>query len=259
MAAPYRSRPRARDVALVVYPVLPLGLLVLVGVLFVIVSSLHAFLWSGVVHIHCARTGSEALVCEVDESTLVRSERSRHDARGTTRVEVRRERPRGESRLVLVRGSTEADLTSGFRGDARRERAAAEELSAFFEGTSASVDVTYGSRWFVACIFLVVFGGLFGIAYPLLGYRLRVTMDRTEQTLAIAGGVWPFIGRARRVPLGAFEGFRLDGKTRVRLVAVTKDQPMVPCSFRLGRAVELEKTADRLNGWVEEERQRPSL
>ena len=192
-ATPYRAKPRGRTVALAVYPLLPMRLLVVVGVLIVIVSSLHLFLWSRVVHIRCERAADQ-VPCVVNESSLVLSKRSERDARHATRAELAGavSRSRGDTWIVVIEGPARFALTSGFSGDKAGQRAAAEELTTFFRGTARSVEVTYGSRWQTAWILVVLFGALFVLTYPFFGYRVRVMIDRGEGTLVIHRGPWPF-------------------------------------------------------------------
>ncbi|NUO47851.1 MAG: hypothetical protein HOV80_03235 [Polyangiaceae bacterium] len=257
-ATPYRAKPRGRAASLAVYPLVLPRLLILVGVLATIVTLLHLFLWSRVVHIRCERTQPDRVVCDVDESSIVLSNRFQRDARGVTRVRVRGaiSRSRGDSWLVLVSADEEQDLTSGFNGDKGGQRAAAEELDAFFVDTARSVDVSYGSRWLTAWIFLAVFGGLFVVTYPLFGYRVRVTIDRGEGTIAIDRGPWPLSLRAGVLPLATFTGFRVEGQKRFQLVATSSDQGSIPCAFRMGISGTLSDAANRLNAWVQAERER---
>jgi hypothetical protein len=243
------------------HPLVPVRPLVAGAVLAAVVALLHVFLWSRVVRIRCARspqsTSSVTLrsaSCDVDESSIALTNQYRIDASDARRAELRGEvsRSRGDTRIVFTDGGAEHAVTTGFNGDKHGQRVAAERIDRFLHDDSSSVEVAFGSRWGTALIFLAVFGGLLVLLYPFIGYRLRVTLDKGAGTIGVRRGVWPFAS-SFAIPLASFDGFRVEGSGRVRLVAAAKGQPPLLCTFRITHRAGVARAAHRLNQWVRAE------
>ena len=259
--SPYRTRPLPVSRRAVSPIFLPRALLALVVVVVVAPILLNVFLWSRVVTVGCQRYTQRRVFCDVDETSIALSSRSRREATGALRADV--EGPvyasRGDVRIVLVFPGGGADLTSGFNGDKVAQLAAAKELTRFLRTPSEQqVTVTFGSRWRATWIFLGLDLLLFLCLYPVFGQRLVAVADRERDTLELRRRVWPLPATRITVPLSRLQRIAvvIPRTGRYQLAAVTDDQQAHPISWSLGVASLGEPAARELNTWVEEERAR---
>jgi len=258
-ASPYRTRPGPVSTLVVSPFTLPRRVLVFLLVVFAAPLLLHVFLWSRVVTVRCERGAGEQVWCDVDESSIASSSESRVDAAGALRADVRGAtyKWRGDAWIVLLGRRGETQLTSGFNGDKAAQRATAAALTDFLrDPRRRSVELSFGSRWSAAWIFLVLDSLLLSILYPVFGQRLRATADRSRDTLELHRRVWPLPGARVVLPLSRLARFDIATERggRFRLVALTHDQQAHPVTWPVGLALLLFPAVLKLNAWAEEER-----
>ncbi|MFO0589655.1 MAG: hypothetical protein U0441_19105 [Polyangiaceae bacterium] len=257
--SPYRARPGAISTVVVRPFVLPRRVLAFFGALFAIPLLLHVFLWSRVVTVSCAREAGERVFCDVDETSIALSNRSRQDATGALRADVRGEvyRTRGDMWIVLIDRRGETDLTSGFNGDKTGQQAAADALTAFLQSRGrGSVTITFGSRWLAGQIFLTIYAILLLVLYPIFGQTLRATADRSRDTMELRRRLWPLPSTRVVLPVSRVARFVISSgqPRRYRLAAVTDDGQHHPLTWPVGTATILAPAAEALTAWAEKER-----
>jgi hypothetical protein len=273
--APYRTRQVGRTTSTREWPlwrnvvgtVLRSGLLIFAFAVLAFAMSmivvLYLTIWSRVVVIHCEHGAKET--CVVDESTLVASHRLTVPIADVHYASWGRPGSHARQNALMVKSADSEYVALARRATMGgiEEDTAANKLTEFlFDDERQSLDITYGSR---GGELLLLTGGFLGttmvagalLLYLVAGRIITLVIDREHQVVRIRARAWPLPGVHLVWSLGQLHGFDVaetaPASRRYRLFALRTDGERAPLAFA-GFARMLEPSAQRLNRWLEDER-----